>query len=362
MQPHNMDSLVFVSPFSYFDREGACTFPSPDLVRRNRGNGLATTLQLDANICLLMANYAQGQADAYHATLIEHLLLLIEMQLGEAGVNVAPFFGCLELGCRRRSAEIDQERLSSITSAVNRALARSATSIVRGEGTSPHLRDDIVFSDQSIEPFVPMLRYAYACFLKVMEIRTRGFLKDRVVKNFIEFYDWMESMNKQASMAAQAALALLGGAKEAEKLLSPRKGKTPLDVAWGSAWDVLHAFLAKDYLPHLQIHGHHEHVVFVTNDAAAAFVASSCSPRVAFLDGGLPHLSMTAIRIDFPYLTEEKQAMLNEKLQHRQMETILRIVRTANSIPDLDSATLDREIDRLEQLAMENFARSAPTC
>ncbi|MGS1003485.1 hypothetical protein [Burkholderia glumae] len=199
-----------------------------------------------------------------------------------------------------------------------------------------------------------MLRYLYCCFLKIFEIRSRGFLKDRAVKNFIEFFDWCETMECHIGLISQAAFALFGGAKEADKLLSLRDGKTPLDAAWGAAWDIWHCWMVQNYFPTLQVDGLSQHPIFVTDDAAAAFVAGQCLPSAMFLISGKPFLSVSAVSYDFPFYID-KLERLNEQLIERDSHRIHRISAKAVSARKFDHTRVKIEVERLERSIMSTW-------
>ncbi|GHU22730.1 hypothetical protein FACS189497_12180 [Betaproteobacteria bacterium] len=228
-----------------------------------------TALILDANICLNLSNYARGKTNSDKESMFRQFLLAVEL----VKVDVVPYFGCLELASVRGSDQVDTDKLTSIASNVARALAQSEESLAWGHQVSSKIANELSLTDKSLSAAFPMLRYAYCCFLKIFEIRARGFLKDRAVKHFIEFFDWCEDMRCQVPLILQAAFALFGGAKEAEKLLSLRKGKKPLDAAWGAAWDIWHCWMTQNYWPTQLVDGWQQHSIFVTNDAAAAYIA-----------------------------------------------------------------------------------------
>lgn len=334
-------------PFSYFDQRGECLFPSTELIRTNAERGIVTALVLDANVCLNLSNYARGQRDAEKEAKVRTFLLAIEF----AKVDVVPYFGCMELASRRGSDELDQEKLSSITSNVARALSQSESSLARGHQVPRESGDGLAFTDKSLAAYQSMLRYAYCSFLKLFEIRSRGHLKDRAAKNFAEFFDWSEGMECHVGLVSQAAFALFGGAKEADKLLSLGDGKTPLDAAWGAAWDVWHCWIVQNYLPTLRVDGLPQHTIFVTDDAAAAYVAGHCLPRVLLLNGGKPLLSASELSYDFPYYLDKKER-LAEMMSSRDAKRHVRVMRNIISPRAFDHARVEAEILRLEQSIM----------
>lgn len=318
----NTRKFVFIAkPFSYFDLKGECTFPSPDLIRSNAQHGIVTALILDANICLNLSNYTRGQKDPDKESMFRQFLLAVEL----VKVDVVPYLGCLELASTRGSDQLDTAKLSSIASNVARALAQSEDSLARGRQVGVHADDELALADKSLAETFPLLRYAYCCFLKIFEIRSRGHLKDRAVKHFIEFFDWSETMNCHVGLVLQAAFALFGGAREADKLLSLREGKTPLDAAWGAAWDIWHCWMVQNYLPTLPVDGLPQHCIFVTDDAAAAYIAGQCLPRAMFLNAGVPFRSASVLSYDFPFYVD-KRKRLNDLLRVRGSRQLKRMV------------------------------------
>jgi hypothetical protein len=353
----NGNNRFFIAkPFSYFDRKGECNFPSPDLIHGNARQGIVTALVLDANICLNLSNYARVQKDPIKESMFRQFLLAVEM----VKVDVIPYFGCLELASTRGSARLDTGKLSSIALNVARALAQSEESLALGRQISNRIAEELEVTDKSLSVAFPMLRYAYCCFLKIYEIRSRGFLKDRAVKHFIEFFDWCETMECHIGLISQAAFALFGGAKEADKLLSSRDGKTPLDAAWGAAWDIWHCWMVQNYIPTLPVDGLPQHSIFVTDDAAAAFIAGQCLPRAMFLSAGEPFLAASVVSYNFPFYVD-KQERLNEQLRARESRRFDRVL--ANAIKDrkFDHARVQIEIKRLEEIIMSTWTGAVST-
>lgn len=350
----NSTSPFIAKPFSYFDIKGERNFPSPDFIRSNAQQGIVTALVLDANICLNLSNYARGQKDPVKESMCRQFLLAIEL----VNVDVVPYFGCLELASTRASAQLDTDKLTSIASNIARALAQSKESLAWGRQVTKVNNEDLVLADKSLSSTFPMLRYAYCCFLKIVEIRSRGFLKDRAVKNFIEFFEWCEVMECHVGLISQAAFALFGGAKEADKLLSLRKGKTPLDAAWGAAWDIWHCWMVQNYLPTLPVDGVPQHCIFVTDDAAAAYIAGQCLPRAMFLNAGEPFLSASSLSYDFPFYADKRER-LNELLRERDAQRFVRILSNVTNAREFDHAQVQAEVERLEQSIMTTWTVSA---
>lgn len=348
--------IFIAKPFSYFDVKGECSFPSPDLIWSNARQGIVTALVLDANICLNLSNYALGQKDPVNESMFRQFLLAIEM----VKVDVVPYFGCLELASTRNSDQLDTDKLSSITSNVARALAQSEESLARGHQVIVQAADELKMTDKSLSEAFPMLRYAYCCFLKIFEIRSRGFLKDRAVKNFIEFFDWCEAMECHVGLISQAAFALFGGAQQADKLLVAGKNKSSLDAAWGAAWDIWHCWMVQNYLPTLPINGLPQHSIFVTDDAAAAFVAGQCMPRATFLNAGEPFLSASVVSYDFPFYLDKRER-LNEQLRMRDSLRFNRMLANVYSASQFDHARVQIEIERLEPLVRSAWAKEYPS-
>ncbi|MDX1253480.1 MAG: hypothetical protein IDH49_14765 [Gammaproteobacteria bacterium] len=344
--------LFIAKPFSYFDQKGECVFPSSDLIRANAHQGIVTALILDANICLNLANYARGQKDPDKESMVRQFLLAVEL----TKVDVVPYFGCLELASTRGSDQLDQAKLSSIASNVAHALAQSEESLAWGHQTRPRIDDDLKLTDKSLSVTYPMLRYAYCCFLKIFEIRSRGHLKDRAVKHFIEFFDWCENMRCHVGLVSQASFALFGGAKEADKLLSLRDGKTPLDAAWGAAWDIWHCWMVQNYFPTLPVDGFSQHSILVTDDAAAAYIAGQCLPRAMFLNGGTPLLSASVLSYDFPFYVDKRER-LNELLRARDSRRFMRMIDDVCNANEFDHAPVQAEIEQLEYVIMSTWQR-----
>ncbi|EIV2911327.1 MULTISPECIES: hypothetical protein [Serratia] len=347
----NSEARIFIAkPFSYFDLKGECCFPGSELIQSNAREGIVTALVLDANICLNLANYARGQKDPIKESMFRQFLLAVEF----VKVDVVPYFGCMELASNRESDQLDTDKLSSIASNVARALAQSEDSLARGRQASARIADGLEMTDKSLSVAFPMLRYAYCCFLKIFEIRSRGFLKARAAKNFIEFFDWCEAMECHIGLISQAAFALFGGAKEADKLLSLREGKTPLDAAWGAAWDIWHCWMVQNYFPALPVDGKPQHAIFVTDDAAAAFIAGQCLPRALFLNAGEPFLSASVLSYNFPFYAD-KGERLNELLRQRDSQRLRRILSNVSNTNEFDHARVQVEIERLEQAIMTSW-------
>lgn len=345
--------LFIAKPFSYFDLHGECYFPSPDLIHANARQGMVTALILDANICLNLSNFARGKIDPIKESMVRQFLLAVEM----VKVDVAPYFGCLELASSRGSDQLDTNKLSSIISNVARALAQSEESLAMGRRVSARIVSELEMSEKSLSEAYPMLRYAYCCFLKIFEIRSRGFLKDRAVKHFIEFFDWCETMECHVSLISQAAFALLGGAKEADKLLSLREDKTPLDVAWGAAWDIWHCWMVQNCFPMQRVDGLPQHSIFVTDDAAAAFIAGQCTPRALFLNAGEPLLSASVVSYSFPFYVD-KLERLNEQLKERESSRFKRMLDDVAKASKFDHARVQTEIAQLEHVIMSTWTEA----
>jgi hypothetical protein len=310
-------------------------------------NGFRTTLVLDANICLNLSGYSRGTLLPHVEAQVSAFLLSIEI----SKVDVVPMLGCMELASTREQLALDTHKLSSILSNVKRALDLDESSIVDG---LPRKNDSLfneAITRDSIEYLYPMLRYTYSCFLKIIEIRHRGHLKDRAIKNYVEFYDWCERMNCHVPLIEQAALALFGGAEPAQKLIRTNKEKTPLDAAWGASWDVLYSWLVQNYLPTIQIDGMFQHCIFATHDEAAAYVAGHCIPQATFLNKGEPYLSASEVSFEFPYY-ENKMDRLDAALKERKYQTFLRISGNGANEPVFDRQRVEAEIASLETIVM----------
>lgn len=335
-------------PFSCFDHKGKCDFPSPDLVRSNAQQGIVTALVLDANVCLNLANFARGQTDPDKDAASRTFLLAAEL----VKVDVVPYLGCMELASTRDTDQLNTDKLASFVSNVARALAQSEDALASGRKVGSQGGDGLDLADRTLSEAFPMLRYGYCCFLQIYEIRSRGHLKDRAAKNFVEFFDWCESMECHVGLISQAAFALFGGAKETDKLLSLRDGKTPLDAAWGAAWDVWHCWMVQNYMPTHLVEGRPQHSIFVTDDAAAAFIAGQCTPRMFFVSAGEPFLSASVLSYDFPFYAD-KRDRLNELLRARDSRRFARMVASLANSDKLDHARVQAEIERLERTIMD---------
>ncbi|MFZ6820360.1 hypothetical protein [Undibacterium sp. Ji22W] len=203
------------------------------------------------------------------------------------------------------------------------------------------------YCDTSIEHILPMLRYAYAAFLKIHEIRSRGHLKGRAIKNIVEFSDWCECFECHVPIIFQAAFALFGGCKDAQTILTVKKNKTPLDAAWGAAWDTWYVWMIQSYLPTQLVDGVSQRSIFVTDDAAAAFIAGKCTPRASFLNHGQPLLSASELSLDFPYYFDRMELLKSilKKNLHNQMS---RITSNLGAEKNWDEDKVCEEINRLE--------------
>jgi hypothetical protein len=334
-------------PFLFFDQSGACDFPSKDLVRSNANRGVVTALVLDANVCLNLANYTQGLKDADMDSRIRQFLLAVELNK----VDVVPFFGCLELASARNSDRVNLAQLSGIASNVSFALQQSEHSIARGQ--RPHMAnlEKFVAANESITAIYPMLRYAYCAFLKIIEIRMRGHLKDRAAKNIVEFLEWCETMTCCVGLLTQAAFAVLGGERAADRLLSVRIGKTPLDAAWGAAWDFWYSWMIQNYFPTHPLDAVAQHTIFVTDDAAAAFIAGQCKPSAVFLAHDQPFLSISGINYGFPYYAD-KLDRLSSLIATWRERNVKRVALGLSKGESIDHDLIEKEIIRLEPIVM----------
>jgi hypothetical protein len=351
------DTRLFIAkPFFYFDQTGRCAFPTPDLIRSNARRGIVTALVLDANVCLNLANFARGQKDPEIESMVRQFLLAVEF----VKVDVVPYFGCLELASTPGIDQLDKVKLSSFVANVSSALAQSEDTLAWGNLTRFSANEGQGAESEPSLGFFPMLYYFYGCFLKIFEILARGYPKARAVKNLIEFFDWCESTGCQVGLILQAAFALFGGATEAAKLLVLKKDKTPLDVAWGAAWDMWYSWEIQSHRPMTPIAGVQQHAIFVTDDAAAAFVACQCEPLAAFVNEGKPFLSASAINNDFPFFVDKRErleAQLNARKFAYQINAINRFV----SGEDVDHEAIQVEIERLEQSVMKQWGASKPS-
>lgn len=334
-------------PFRYFDRDGECEFPTRACVHADLREGKATTLLLDANVCLDLSNYARGRTDAVTETRVRTFLLAIRF----AGPDVVPSFGCLELACKRDKGEINQHLLGSLLQNVGRALDQTEFSLTSGGTVRDAAENESIVTSQSISSIYPMLRYAYCCFLRIIEIRSRGHLKPRAVKNFVEFYDWCEDMKCHMALVSQAALALFGGSMEAQALINVKKDKTALDAAWRAAWDFWHAWTVQNYFAVVPIDGVWMHPIFVTRDDAAAYVAGRCIPRALFRNDGVPFLSECEVDAQFPYYGAGIERLVG-MLRSRALDTHARVARGAAEPREPDHSRVSSEIERLERAVL----------
>ena len=166
-------------------------------------------------------------------------------------------------------------------------------------------------------------------------------------------------MSYRADFASRVR-ALFGGAKEADKLLSLREGKTPLDAAWGAAWDIWHCWMVQNYFPALPVDGKPQHAIFVTDDAAAAFIAGQCLPRALFLNAGEPFLSASVLSYNFPFYADKGD--LNELLRQQDSQRLRRILSNVSNTNEFDHARVQVEIERLEQAIMTLLVESESLC
>ena len=317
-------SSLIVDPFFYVDHNGSSGFPKDEAIRSDAARGIATALLLDANVCLRLKNYAKGEKD----NLRKEVTRLFLLQSKWAKVDVVPLLGCMELAATRHNDTLNPDKLLGIAAAAYSALMQSEYDLLHER---PVLMKDISEFDLDPNPqlvFYQMLRYFYCCVLKISDLRlsSKKNLKDKAVKNVIKFQDWCESMECHVGLITQAAMEVLGGAGGSSTLLNFKAGKTPLDAAWGAAWDLWYCWMTQHYLRAVPVEEHAQHIIFVTEDASAAHVAGKCLPQALFLDRGTPSLSASSVTVDAPYLCGKEEQLL-EALDERRFATIKRVVR-----------------------------------
>ncbi len=152
-------SLLTHDVYFYVDADGERNFPSADAVQQDAERGIHTILVLDANVCLELATYAQGQKDAKKDFDARHFLLSVEL----AKLDVAPLLGCMELAAHKNCDSIDLAKFSQLATNVNRALNQTEWSLAHGHlpGTGQIFKPK---QTPELTSFYPLLRYFYCAF------------------------------------------------------------------------------------------------------------------------------------------------------------------------------------------------------
>ncbi|MCE1243673.1 hypothetical protein [Oryzomicrobium sp.] len=295
--------ILIAQPYMYFDANGERQLPAPEEVLERAKNGESTVLILDSNLCIKLSNYTRGAVDQRNDFLVRQFLLSAEY----AHVDIAPFFGCIELSSSPRQKDLDQERLRSFAENVHAAIHQREAGIVEG-GKPIVVRGISEFSD-SIDALLPMLNANYACFLKISSLLSKSRKRDHALRNVMEYLEWVEAHRLHISLATQAALALFGGALEAQTLLREDKSRSKSSIAWGAAWDITFAWLTQNYFTHRLINGLKQYPIFATDDAAAAFVAGKCTHFLCLSNNGHPFLSFNQASTDFPHFSKQQAAL-----------------------------------------------------
>ena len=102
-----------------------------------------------------------------------------------------------------------------------------------------------------------------------------------------------------------------------------------------------------------------QHSIFVTDDAAAAFVAGQCLPRAMFLNAGEPFLSASVLSYDFPFYVDKRER-LNEQLRARDSRRFDRMLSNVVNASKFDHARVQAEVVRLEQAIMATWSGIVP--
>jgi len=337
------EKLLIAQPYMYFDADGERQLPGPEEVLERAKRGEITVLVLDSNLCIKLSNYTRGTVDQRNDLLVRQFLLSAEY----AHVDIAPFFGCIELSSSPRQAALDLDKLNSFAENVHAAIHQREAGIV--EGRKPiAIRGVTEFSD-SIDVLLPLLNASYACFLKVSSLLSKSRKRDHALRHAREYLEWVEVHRLHISLATQAALALFGGAPEAQTLLREDKSRTKSSIAWGAAWDTTFAWLTQNYLPHRSINGLRQYPIFATDDAAASFVAGKCTHFLHLSNEGQPFLSFKYVSTHFPHFSTQQEA-LQDICATALLKQKARILDEFEVPKDIQQIvrTLEPEIKRLE--------------
>ncbi len=346
--------LYRASRYHCFDLHGAREFPTAVEVAEAAKLGVRTALVLDASVCLDLATFYRGRGKEEERASSQILLMAIM----ETRVDVVPFPGCIELASPLGHPETDTQKLWSFGTSVYSALNLDRDQVLRTKAKSPP-QDTQPDGDweskwRSPEPVYPLIRWFYAAMLKIIELRARPDRKKNAIKNIVAFSEWCERMRCHVALAREAAIALLGGSDDAVSLLGITKKKGPLRAAWGTAWDLTHAWLVQNCYSTLRIDGARQHPIFVTADRGAAFVAGRCLPRAALTIEGAPFLTVYSIADDFPYLVGKAEE-LGQALDRVEAMQLLRLATAAPGGPRADHRQVNAEITHLETTVGELF-------
>jgi hypothetical protein len=207
-----------------------------EVIRLAADRGVLTALVIDANVCLDLANLAQGTL----ALAAQERVKQFVQDIAYSGADVLPGFGLSELSLNRTNWSIDTSKLQSLEAnlslAIDSGLGRKEQRPADLEDASAELIDSDMF-----KPFIPLFKVFYACLLKVALLSIEGLSRDRAMPNLEAFMTWMsDDLDCVSALSLQAAVAIFGGDSLARKLIGAGRTGQSLRAVWGGAWDILY--------------------------------------------------------------------------------------------------------------------------
>jgi hypothetical protein len=306
-----------------FDLDGPSRLPRrQDVERCERDHKCRLALQLDANVCLEIANFVNGREKQPEQIKSRVRSLLRSIAL--SGCVVDPQMGLLELGLEQGTLEINEKRYLSLASAVWEGLHFNLSAIEADHYTPTGFLEQRSFeAPVGTEILSAFFEFGYCSFLKVHSLAKAGLSAKEAVQNVREFLRWSdEELNMSIPFVLQFVLAFFGGESKVRKMLKiDNKDVSPLATAWGATQDLFSIYIFQ--LVHLGEVAGPTRALYVTRDAALFEVRNRLNFRALFLRASVPMLGAIEIDYDFPHfagrsdeIREILESFQSKRLRH----------------------------------------------
>lgn len=320
-----------------FDITGPARLPRRQEVERClRDHKCALALQLDANVCLDIANFITGRSrqPEHIKTCVRSLLRSIEL----SGCDVIPGIGLMELGMKQGTLSLNEDRYASLAKAVWEGIHLNLSAIEADSYTPTGTPKPPAYTPPvGAEVLSLFFEFVYCAFLKLHVLAKSGLSKSTAIGNTVEFLRWTdEELNLSIPFVLQFALGLFGGDTKVRKMLKIDSETTPPSVtAWGATQDVFSLYAFQE--AHLVKMAGPTRPVYVTRDTALFEVRRRIDFKGLVVNGGSPLIGFTTVDYDYPHFSDRADE-IRDKLAAFQTRRLSSI---SSSIPPSPRKLID---------------------
>ena len=307
-----------------FGLDGVARLPRrQDVVRNFKEQKRMLALQLDANVCLDIANFVSGRKKQPDHTKLRVRSLLRSIELSRC--EVIPSIGLMELGLKRGTFSLDEGRYGSLAKAVWEGLHLNLSAIEvdnylpTGVPAPPPYNLPIGADVLSL-----FFEYVYCAFLKLHLLAKLGLSEQVAMHNINEFLRWSnEDLNMVSPFVLQFALGLFGGDTKIRKMLKvDSKSALPLFTAWGAAQDVFSLYVFKE--AHLFEAKLLNKILYVTADEALFEVCKRIDFTGVAIRDGCNSIELNSIDCDYPHFKSHaaELSVILEEFQNKRIGSV----------------------------------------